>query len=943
MEYKLQDLIDIQLLQEIQEKLNELYSFPSAIIDNEGKVLTAVAWQDVCTKFHRLNPECEKECVKSDKYILNHLQEASPAVSYRCPHGLVDNATPIIIEGNHLANFFTGQFFMEPPDIEYFKVQARKYGFDEKEYLESVARVPVWNQDRLEKYLDFIKSFIMIIAGIGHSQIKAKSANQSIIESEARYRAIIQSTSDWIWEVDAEGRYTYCSDRLETTLGYLPEEIIGKTPFDLMPPEEAERISKVFKEIVSREEIITDLENWNLRKDGQRVCLLTNGFPIYDNEGKFSGYRGADKDITSRKLGDEALDKSLQLLKKVTDRVPGVVYQYRLYPDGRSCFPWASSGMHRIYEVSPEEIRDDATLVFSRLHPDDIERISKDISESAQLLSHFQCEFRVVLPEQGLRWRFSDAIPERLEDGSTLWHGIIHDTTDRKQAEDTLRESKQLIEGIVNTVPVRFFWKDLNLAYLGCNDAFARDMGLSDPEGIVGQDDFQIESLEKAVLDRNDDLQVIKSGIPHLGFVEPLETFDGKILIVQKSKFPLLGPAGEVVGVLGLYQDISKEKEVEQELIRAKERAEESDRLKSAFLANMSHEIRTPMNGILGFAELLKDPDLSTKDQQEFLSIIQKSGDRMLNVINDIIDLSKIEAGQMECNIGQVNINEVLGYVHDFFLPQMRKAGLTFSLTNEIPDTKINVRTDGDKLTAVLINIVRNAIKFTHKGSIQIQCRLVNNEIEFSVKDSGIGISPEQIPIIFERFRQGSESLNRAYEGSGLGLSISRAYLDMLGGNIWVTSVPGEGSVFYFTLPDVRQDTAPPKRQKPLVHKAHDRKRKLNILIAEDDDNSRYLLRMMLQGQATRITEVSTGHDAVETCRNHNDLDLILMDVKMPVMDGYEATRRIREFNSGICIIAQTAFAMSGDREKALDAGCNDYLTKPITRSTLLDKLRHHF
>jgi ligand-binding sensor protein len=216
MRYTLEELINIPLLQNLQEKLNDIYSFPSAIVDNNGKVLTAVAWQDICTKFHRVHPECEKECLKSDRYILDHLHEANPAVSYQCPHGLIDNAVPIMIDGNHLGNFFTGQFFLEKPELEFFKRQAQIYGFNEMAYMEAVAKVPVWTKQKLDQYLDFIKGFIEMIAGFGLSQLKEIEAHTIMQENEKRNLAIIQSTSDWIWELDQHGKYTYCSERVES-------------------------------------------------------------------------------------------------------------------------------------------------------------------------------------------------------------------------------------------------------------------------------------------------------------------------------------------------------------------------------------------------------------------------------------------------------------------------------------------------------------------------------------------------------------------------------------------------------------------------------------------------------------------------------------------------------------------------------------------------------
>ncbi len=332
MEYKLRDLIDMSLFQNLQDKLNLIYSFPSAIIDNEGNILTAVAWQDICTKFHRKHPDCEKECIKSDQYIAEHLHEANPAVSYQCPHGLIDNATPIIIDGKHLGNFFTGQFFLEKPDMEFFKKQATKYGFDEKEYLNAVERVPIWTKEKLHHYLDFIKGFIEIIAGIGIKNLKEIAINKALQLSEERNLSIIHSTSDWIWEIDKFGKYCYCSDRIEKILGYTANEIIGKTPFDLMPREEGVRIKEIYISLVEKKSSIIDLENWNIHKDGHKVCLLTNGFPIFDDTGKVTGYRGADKDITERKQAEQELinakekaEESATLLRNITNNMPAYV------------------------------------------------------------------------------------------------------------------------------------------------------------------------------------------------------------------------------------------------------------------------------------------------------------------------------------------------------------------------------------------------------------------------------------------------------------------------------------------------------------------------------------------------------------------------------------------------------------------------------------------
>ncbi len=382
--------------------------------------------------------------------------------------------------------------------------------------------------------------------------------------------------------------------------------------------------------------------------------------------------------------------------------------------------------------------------------------------------------------------------------------------------------------------------------------------------------------------------------------------------------------------------DISKRKHAENELKKAKDKAEEGDRLKSAFLANMSHEIRTPMNGILGFAELLKSLKLTGEKQQEFIEIIQKSGTRMLSIINDIISISKIESQQIELAISETNVNEQVEYIYHFFKLEAEQKKLHISFKNGLDSDKAFVRTDREKLYAILTNLVKNAIKFTPSGSVELGYKVNDDFLEFYVKDSGRGIPEEQKLFIFERFRQGSETLNRNFEGAGLGLSISKAYVEMLGGKIWVennTRKNGNstGATFFFTLPLYPLQTGKPQKTR-LAKPAKVPAKKLKILIVEDDKISEMLMIKMVEDFAEKILITTTGVEAVDVCRKNHDIDLVLMDINMPEMDGYEATRKIREFNKEVVIIAQTAHALIGDREKSMAAGCNDYISKPINR-----------
>jgi CheY-like chemotaxis protein/nitrogen-specific signal transduction histidine kinase len=401
---------------------------------------------------------------------------------------------------------------------------------------------------------------------------------------------------------------------------------------------------------------------------------------------------------------------------------------------------------------------------------------------------------------------------------------------------------------------------------------------------------------------------------------------------------------GIIIGTVFIARDITEHIQLENELIKAKEHAEQSDRLKSAFLANMSHEIRTPMNGILGFASLLKEPGLTGEKQQEYIRIIEKSGARMLNIINDIVDISKIEADLMIVNNKVTNINEKIEFIYIFFKPQVEDKGMQLFFKNTLPAKEATIRTDSEKVYSILTNLVKNAIKYSKEGVIEFGYLKKGETLEFYVTDTGIGIPKDRQSAIFERFIQADITDKMALQGTGLGLSISKAYVEMLGGKIWVESKEGIGTTFYFTLPY----NAEPEEKYVVgnIVPAQDEKNQINdlkILIAEDDEISEMLITIDVDKFGKEILKARTGNATVEICRKNPDIDLILMDIQMPDMNGYEATRQIRQFNKDVVIIAQTAFGLSGDREKAIEAGCNDYIAKPINRAELLALIQKHF
>jgi len=507
------------------------------------------------------------------------------------------------------------------------------------------------------------------------------------------------------------------------------------------------------------------------------------------------------------------------------------------------------------------------------------------------------------------------------------------------QANDALSEQKNLLLTLINSTPDIICFKDGNGRWLEANQA---DIELFRLKGVdyryktdaelAAYTPFFKEAMETCLI--TDEITWQKRTISRGDEVIPQP--DGPSRVFDVIKVPVFNEQGDRDGLIVLGRDITERKKTEEALSKALTKAEESDRLKSAFLTNMSHEIRTPLNAIIGFSDLLNDPEINDEEHDHFVRLINENGHSLLRLIGDILDLSRIEAGEMKLNFEQKNLNNVFSEVYNNYSTLLfgeKKSAVNFRL--QIPEKGVHLQVDELRLKQIITNLLNNAFKFTDKGEVEFGYELQREKLHIWVKDTGIGIPEDKRDVIFKRFVKLNEDSRRVYPGTGLGLSIVGQFVRLMGGLVWFDSKVAVGTVFHITLPVISPTDINEEVVKSQGKVTYDFSGKC-ILIVEDVESNFELLKVLIEPTSAKIMRAVDGQQAVDICLSDPSIDLVLMDIQLPVIDGYEATRLIKEKIPFLPIIAQTAYALVEEKEACFTAGCDGYIAKPIRSSFLL-------
>ncbi len=879
-------------------------------------------------------------------------------------------------------------------------------------------------------------------------------SEENIRKSEQRMRSLFEQTNDAVFIIDLDGNYLETNKRAAEMFGFSHEEMQTLSVQDLSS-EPAESQSVVTK--LLRGEKIPPYIRHFLRKNKTEFPAEINVQLVYDKTGEPLYIQSVVRDITHRYQEQEFMRARDALLQKLSLQVPGVIFQFQLYNEGKFFFPYASESLKVIFEIAREDLNQNAEVLFSRVHSQDKRMVRDSIVESYLSLTQWTLEFRIELPGKRTRWLSGTANPEKQDDGSVLWYGYISDITTRKQEEQKLQYLKEQFELAVDGSNDGIWDWNIRTNELFLSPRWKEMLGYTDDElkneynsfaSLIHPDDYQhvlqyinsyfkgsvnhyeidfrmrhkngsvrwisargaavrdesgkpyrmagshtditerktaeenlqrseekfrslVESLNDIIYTLDGDLRysgVFGHWINTIGLTE--ETFLGKtaaeifgkkkaaehnraatealkgkvityewqmpfdreIAYYQTTLSPIYNKEGVVTGLSGAGRNITSTKraaELEKEMQLTRNTVE----FKQKFLASMSHEIRTPLTGVLGVTELLENTSLN-KTQEEYLDILKSSSENLRKIIDQVLDYSRIEAGKVRLHIHDFPVSAICSSAENLFRSMCRKP-ITFHFTVDpaLPDV---IKADEKRITQVINNMLANAIKYTEQGSISLDIRFHSRLdaeeyfTEVSITDTGAGIEKSKYNKIFKPFSNIHSIDSANYEGAGLALSICKELVELHGGTIGFDSLPGKGSRFWFTFKTkIAEDATAAENTSPANLPA----KPLKILVAEDKIMTQKIVKILLSNMGHSVSLANNGKEAFEQI-TPGKFDLVLMDIQMPVMDGITATRKLREkFPSGLPpIVGFSANNFEGDREKYMEDGLDEFLSKPLKK-----------
>ncbi len=766
---------------------------------------------------------------------------------------------------------------------------------------------------------------------------KEKAAEEALQKEKERYKEAEQIAHLGSWEMDIATGKAIWSDEFFRICGFEPQSFAptNEKRVNSIHPEDRERAGKAVEDAITTGNPY-NIEKRIIRPSGEVRWVRSQGKIIYDANKKPKKLTGSFLDITENMLAKEKLEQS----EKIKSLVLESTQELFAYYDTNLKTLWANNAAAESVGLSPEEMKtkhcyelwqkrdtpcEDCPLVKVRetKKPHETEIKSPDNR-------YWQIRGYPVLDKNG-------ELTGLIEFGQ--------DISKRKKYETELKKAKELAElneskykTIFEGAPIGIFRSTLEGKFIEVNPALANMLGYNKPQEVLddiddiarqiyvegSKRDSIVDNSAKTKIDKYDNVYRRKNG----------EVFNANLFLRK-----ITDENGQEI-LEGIVEETTERKKYEEKLKNALQKAEESNQLKTEFLNNMSHEVRTPMNGIMGFAQMLNRPNMKPEKKTYYTQIIQQNSNQLLKIIDDILEISRLETKQVKVYPETFCLNRVIEMLYTTYKKQMQP-GVTLKIKKGIPDAESAITTDKSKLIKILTSLIDNAIKFTTEGYIEIGYQLKQNKIELYVKDTGIGIEAQNKKLIFERFSHENITIASEKGGLGIGLPIAKENTELIGGKITLESQKGKGSTFFVTLPftPIENNDQTDCRNHD---QTHTKKLKMNhthtILIAEDDEINFLYMEALLNEEIEgnfNIIHVKNGKSAIAACKENSNIELVLMDIKMPDMNGYEATKTIKSFRPTLPVIAQTAFSTVYEKSTANNAGCDEFISKPIVRENL--------
>ncbi|RZK24481.1 MAG: PAS domain-containing sensor histidine kinase, partial [Flavobacterium sp.] len=808
---------------------------------------------------------------------------------------------------------------------ESFNADIYNYSKSGKPYWARIKGQPINNQN------GELSGFFALIEDI----TVEKAAQELLKESENRFRLALEKIGN-VWEHDFITGKTFFSKTNNDFWGYTDNELAESESnwWDRVHKDDFHLLVHNFKKY-RRGRIDSHSEEYRiLHKNGDIKWVLDRGVVIEkDESGRPLRVVGTHTDITPIKRTEQELEQRVKQFKSLSENIPGVIYEYEYREDGTDGLRYISPAIERVFGITADDFWNQKYIT-----PKDQQRINEKQQHSRNTLEPFYDETEITIPGLSTRWYavHSSYSYTDQDNNAKVFTGFMSDITERKSVEESLRINEEKYRSILANMKLGLLEIDNGGHITYANNSFCYMSGYAMPE-LIGKSASELFLPEGRLESEKEKWKSIEKGLADAYEVETRDKQGNKKWWLS-SGAPRYNDKAELAGSIGIHLDITDKKNQELELVDARVEAEQSAQSKETFLANMSHEIRTPMNAIMSMANQLAKTNL--EPQQEFyLETIHTASKNLLVIINDVLDLSKIDAGKLSLeNIG-FNLIDVLQNAMQVITHKGEEKGL--DLNNFHFDGNIAKVLIGDpyRLNQVLLNLMTNAVKFTEKGSVDLICRVIADKpnsqvIHVSVVDTGIGMEASFVKHLFEKFSQEYESVSRKYGGTGLGMSICKELIEQMGGEIFVDSVKGSGTTIAFVIEFQKgqSDDVPEKAETTF---SEDFLLGKKILVTDDNDLNRLVASILLLDYGATVMVAENGEIALDMIEKET-FDVILMDIQMPVMNGYDTTRKIRKMGNNIPIIALTASAIKGEKEKCLSMGMNDYITKPINEEDFL-------